>query len=106
MFFTGGLGGYLELYKHTVDALEKAAANLNTEIMVGGPALSWWDPGWMQPFLAFVAQNKLPINFLSWHWYADDPSVGQALGYSKQEATGFKPLAPRSTQTILCKQTI
>lgn len=76
MFFTGGLQGYLQLYQHTVDALEKAATTLNTQIMVGGPGLAWWDPGWMQPFLQFVAENNLPLNFLSWHWYADDPDIG------------------------------
>jgi|GEM_PF-5015187 len=76
IFFTGGVKGYLELYSNSVNALEAAAKKLNSQIMVGGPGLSWWDPGWMQPFLKYVADNNLALNFVSWHWYADDPDVG------------------------------
>ncbi len=75
-FFTSGESNYLLLYNNTVVALEKAADKLHQTILVGGPALSWWDPTWMQAFLKYVEDNNLPLNFLSWHWYADDPDFG------------------------------
>ena len=82
IFFTGGLQQYLTLYKDTSLALERAATQLGIKISVGGPALAdvldTQNQSWLQPFLEFVNVNKLPLDFISWHSYANDPFAGPA----------------------------
>lgn len=75
-FWRGTLAGYLYLYRDTVTVLEKAAAAAHTKIEVGGPALVVADPSWLEPFLDFVASEHLPLDFISWHYYADYPLIG------------------------------
>lgn len=87
-FWFGGLAGYLHLYADTATVLERAAAAAHTHIEVGGPALLAADPTWIEPFLAFVAKNHLPLSFLSWHWYASDPMIGPV---------GPIPMPPKGT---------
>jgi len=57
---------YFELYDHTARALKAVDARLR----VGGPATS--SAHWVDDFLAHVAQNKVPVDFVSSHGYADD----------------------------------
>ncbi|MGH9097356.1 MAG: GH39 family glycosyl hydrolase [Acidimicrobiales bacterium] len=90
-FWYGGLPGYLLLYQDTATVLEQAAAATGTHIAVGGPALFFSDPTWIEPFLAFVALNHLPLDFLSWHWYANYPLFGP-LGPIPMFPAGFPPL--------------
>jgi xylan 1,4-beta-xylosidase len=76
-FWRGGLAGYLHLYQDTVTTLEKAAAAAgHSRIEVGGPALTFPDSSWIEPFLDFVAAGRLPLDFLSWHYYANYPLLG------------------------------
>ena len=75
-FWRGGLPGYLRLYADTARALEVAAAAAHARIAVGGPALVFSDAAWIEPFLDFVAAEDLPLEFLSWHYYADYPLLG------------------------------
>jgi hypothetical protein len=80
VFWQGGLTGYLLLYKNTALSLEKAAQNTGTKIYIGGPALAnvggQMDMGWLSSFLKYVSQNNLPLSFISYHVYADDPFSG------------------------------
>ncbi|MCL4448653.1 MAG: hypothetical protein M1483_06770 [Actinobacteria bacterium] len=76
IFFQGDLAGYLQLYADTSTVLEQAANKAGVSIEVGGPAISWLNPTWMDAFLSYVAQNNLPLNFFSWHFYADFPLFG------------------------------
>jgi len=57
---------YFELYDHTARALK----SVNPRIRVGGPAAS--SAHWVDDFLAHVAKEKVPIDFISSHGYADD----------------------------------
>jgi hypothetical protein len=75
-FWTGGLAAYLQMYADTAAVLEDVAKALGVHIEVGGPALLFADSSWIEPFLAFVVANNLPLDFLSWHYYADYPAVG------------------------------
>lgn len=87
VFWNDGLAGYLELYSMTARALEAAARATGTKIEVGGPALAnvlgSMDTKWLDPFLAYVAANHLPLDFLSWHLYADDPDSGPQPGVGR-----------------------
>jgi xylan 1,4-beta-xylosidase len=57
---------YFELYDHTARALKSVSPLLR----VGGPATAAAD--WIEPFLAHVAQQHVPIDFVSSHGYGDD----------------------------------
>lgn len=57
---------YFELYDHTARALKSVSPLLR----VGGPATAAAD--WVDPFLAHITQQNVPIDFVSTHGYADD----------------------------------
>ncbi len=76
LFWSGGLNGYLHLYQDTATVLEQVAQQYGVALEVGGPALADVDKAWLQPFFKYVQANDLPLDFVSWHWYANDPDVG------------------------------
>jgi xylan 1,4-beta-xylosidase len=57
---------YFDLYAHTVKDLKK----VNPRIRVGGPATA--AAAWIPDFLKFTSENKVPVDFVSTHSYADD----------------------------------
>ncbi len=57
---------YFELYDHTARALK----SISPLLRVGGPATAAAD--WIEPFLAHVSQQNVPIDFVSSHGYGDD----------------------------------
>jgi major membrane immunogen (membrane-anchored lipoprotein) len=74
-----GVTGYLSLYQDTANALESAAAAAGVTIEVGGPAvdeLGQIDNSWITALASFVAANNLPLDFVSWHQYPNDPGEG------------------------------
>jgi hypothetical protein len=83
-FWEGTEADYLQMYSVTAHAIETAAqeAGVPGDVIVGGPGLLFSDPTWLEPFFAYVnAENlvsadKLPLDFVSWHYYGDYPSIG------------------------------
>jgi len=59
-------GSYFELYDHTARALK----SVNQRLRVGGPATA--AASWVDDFLKHVAENHVPIDFVTSHGYADD----------------------------------
>ncbi len=57
---------YFELYDHTARALKSA----NTRVQVGGPSTA--QAAWVTPFLAHTKAEKVPVDFVSTHVYAND----------------------------------
>jgi xylan 1,4-beta-xylosidase len=57
---------YFELYDHTARALKA----VNPRLRVGGPATS--SAHWVDDFLAHVAKENIPVDFVSTHGYSDD----------------------------------
>ncbi len=85
-FYMGlnGKFGYLTLYKNTVIELEAAANAAKVSIEVGGPGvdeLGQIDNSWISGLLAYVAKYDLPLNFISWHQYPNDPDEGPQAPY-------------------------
>lgn len=84
-FWSGTLHQYLTLYQNTADALEQAAAEAHRRIEVGGPALADFsatpDMAWVRAMAAFVSAHHLPLDFFSWHEYANDPDVGPSASF-------------------------
>ncbi len=60
---------YFELYAVTAKHLKQRFPN----IKVGGPAIGYYDEPWLREFLAYVRDNRLPLDFYSWHRYATAP---------------------------------
>lgn len=57
---------YFELYAHTARVLKQ----VNARLRVGGPATA--AAHWVPEFLKYMAQNHIPVDFVSTHGYADD----------------------------------
>jgi xylan 1,4-beta-xylosidase len=57
---------YFELYAHTARTLKAVSPRLR----VGGPATA--AASWIPEFLKYVADHRVPIDFVSSHGYADD----------------------------------
>jgi xylan 1,4-beta-xylosidase len=65
-FWAGSQKDYFELYRATVQAL----IEIDAEVAVGGPATAKEE--WIDEFLAFCEQNRLPVDFVSTHHYPND----------------------------------
>lgn len=65
-FWTGGKEAYFQLYETTV----KAIKGVDPRLQVGGPATA--QNAWVDDFLAFCAERKLPADFISTHYYPTD----------------------------------
>jgi xylan 1,4-beta-xylosidase len=75
-FFLGSLQDYLQLY----DAGVRAIRQVDPTAVVGGPALAFSED-WIAPFLDYVQQNKLPLDFFSFHFYASKDEMFGANCY-------------------------
>ncbi len=80
LFWTGGLGAYLQLYVNTARTLEEVAKSLHVSIEVGGPAVADVsvspDLTWIDALAATAVRDHVPLDFVSWHLYANDPDSG------------------------------
>ncbi len=65
-FWAGTQAQYFELYKATVTSLK----DVDPALKVGGPSTSRVQ--WLPEFLAYCADNSLPVDFVSTHVYAGD----------------------------------
>ena len=114
-FFTGTRSQYFELYRVTATAVKA----IDPALRVGGPATSnfvadtrfdgdkedpsaignksfgkeadslSWKPVWVEAFLAWCAEEKLPVDFISTHPYPTDFALdehGTALGISRKKS--------------------
>jgi hypothetical protein len=68
-FWSGTLGQYVQLYGTVARAVKRA----DPSALVGGPETGT-EPQWIPAFLQAVAQQHLPLDFLSFHYYTG--SVG------------------------------
>jgi len=59
---------YLTLYLQTVSAIT-AVGNTNN-YKIGGPATTGFYTNWIKSLLGFCHQNRLPLDFISWHRYS------------------------------------
>jgi xylan 1,4-beta-xylosidase len=66
-FWAGTQGDYLELYRHTTEAVKAVDAGFR----VGGPATA--ANAWLPEFLDYCERHGLPADFVSTHHYPNDP---------------------------------
>ncbi|MEI7947593.1 MAG: hypothetical protein WCJ02_12910 [bacterium] len=87
MMWTGTPQHYFELYKVSVKALKA----YNPELKIGNQFANGTGK-YARPFLAYCREQKLPLDFFSWHRYASRPSdfVRTAFGMrSLLDTNGF-----------------
>jgi hypothetical protein len=60
---------YVSYYQHTVRAIRRA----DPHAKVGGPALAYYQSPLADSLIASAAQGLVPLDFLSWHLYHNDP---------------------------------
>ncbi|HHV11886.1 MAG TPA: hypothetical protein GXX75_16550 [Clostridiales bacterium] len=70
VFFNDTKQDYFKLYEATVNAIKRVHSGLR----VGGPSTS--GSKWIQSFITYCKENKLPLDFVSTHQYAGDPLIG------------------------------
>jgi hypothetical protein len=79
-----GPTGYLELYRDTATALEQAASASHVRIEVGGPAVDevgTTDNTWLVALAGYVSLHDLPLDFLAWHNYPNNPDEGPSATF-------------------------
>jgi len=69
-FWNGTTEQYYELYKVTATTLKQH----NPELKIGGPCTSSiYNLNFTSEFLSFIKNEQIPLDFFSWHMYADTP---------------------------------
>lgn len=96
----GDYGKYCELYRETATALKQ----LDPELKVGGPALAGGANGMMgnklgAQFLEFCRDNKVPLDFVSWHSYTDHPAG--LMKSIEGSIAAVRKFVPQSTELFL-----
>lgn len=88
-FWTGDQAEYFRLYDSTARAIKSFSADFK----VGGPATA--GNAWIPEFIAYCAQNKAPVDFVSTHTYGVDQgyldeagNAGTVLSKNEQSVYG------------------
>lgn len=69
IFYNRPLEDYLQLYKFGVEGLRAG----DPDAFVGGPDLAFTDE-WIEPFLEFVEEEQLPLDFFAFHAIGSSPT--------------------------------
>lgn len=68
-FWTGNKDDYFKLYTVTAQSLKK----IDSQLRVGGPASS--SVSWLNDIINYTSANKVPLDFISTHLYAQDEQM-------------------------------
>ncbi|MEJ1961572.1 MAG: hypothetical protein WDO56_08525 [Gammaproteobacteria bacterium] len=75
-------GGTSEEYFSLYGKIARAVKHADRRALVGGPAISRpndTNNPYFEGFLKYVRENRLPLDFFSWHWYATDSADPQDM---------------------------
>ena len=61
-FYIDSMSTFFEMYKYGSLGIKKG----DKDAYVGGPDLAF-DASWIEPFLQYIEDNKLPLDFFSYH---------------------------------------
>ncbi len=77
-FWNDTTARFLELAVHTHRDVATVAAETHLALQVGGPAAAMYtaDPTFIRNYVAAIEQAGLPLDFVSFHWYANYPCLG------------------------------
>lgn len=69
---------YRLLYSHA--ALGAQEAGNTNKFYLGGPGVGSYYPSWINGFVSYIEQNKLPLDFYSFHRYHKNPNIFESDG--------------------------
>ena len=69
------------------------------DLKIGGPAVCGYNEGWLRPFFAKIRDEKLPLDFYSWHIYA--PNVADICRNIRQHRALLDEYGLVNTESIL-----
>lgn len=97
-FFLGRKQEYLNLYRAIAEAIKELEAETKMHIPLGGPSVSWWfqdidgntiitpEKGLIYDLIKFCYHYRLPLDFISWHAYANTPAIDKESTIYKKSA--------------------
>lgn len=83
-FWTGSMADYFKLYAETA----RAVKTVDDRLRVGGPATS--KTMWVPDLLAFCAEQRVPLDFISTHHYCVDADLVQGVPEGPMYYRGMK----------------
>jgi hypothetical protein len=82
-FWLGTQEEHFEMYERTARAIRRA----DPEALIGGPTLTSVNRAWLEPFLKRCAENDVPLDFISWHYYLwHGLQAGHVKSFAEQAA--------------------
>ncbi|MCM8792395.1 MAG: hypothetical protein NC826_04590 [Candidatus Omnitrophica bacterium] len=90
-FFLGTKKDYFQLYEVTAKAIKELENENNLHIPIGGPGSSSWfrnfgkntifsaENSLIYELIKFCHQKNLPLDFISWHAFSDDPLLEKEI---------------------------
>ncbi len=93
-FGSGKLEEYLELYRYTVEAIK----SIDGSLKIGGPATA--ANAWIDEFLGFCNESKLPLDFISTHHYPTDAFGKPGDDTVTQLADGTRSVLREEARTV------
>ena len=76
VFFQDLPTAFLDLAARTHRAVATVKAETGLPLLIGGPATAAPDPVFIVPYAQRMAADGLPLDFVSWHYYANHPFFG------------------------------
>lgn len=84
---------YAIYYQHTIKAIRRA----DPYAKVGGPTAARYDTPVLTYLVAYCAKNHVPLDFVSWHVYSNDPQVfRKTVGYVKEVLAKYPSIHPQT----------
>lgn len=87
VFFQGSMEDFFEIYRYGVSGIKRA----DPDALVGGPVISF-NTGWIRPFLAYVKEHNLALDFFSYHAYGNPENIVNEIREILQETPGFEKI--------------
>ena len=75
-FFQDSPDRFLDMAARSHRAVATVAAETGLPLQIGGPATAAPDPVFMVPYAQRMVADGLPLDFVSWHYYANHPFFG------------------------------
>jgi xylan 1,4-beta-xylosidase len=79
-----------DVFVPSAQAVAEVERKVGFDLRFGGCACVAPDAGWIVPMVALARERDLPLDFVSWHWYANHPLLGpdgrEPIGSPEQQA--------------------
>lgn len=76
VFFQDPPDRFMDMAARTHRAVATVADETDLPLLIGGPATAFPDPLYMVPYAQRMVSEGLPLDFVSWHYYANHPFFG------------------------------